>query len=67
MQVCAEAPVHLGVGAAGQLPKVTPSHLPAVVPEQVGAGGRMQLRAEVPCTAGHALLLVLHQSTLSFW
>ncbi|MBK9703043.1 MAG: hypothetical protein IPO75_06040 [Betaproteobacteria bacterium] len=46
---------------------MTPSHLPAVVPEQVGAGGRMQLRAEVPCTAGHALLLVLHQSTLSFW
>ena len=67
LQVCAEAPEHPGVGAAGQVPVVTPVQEPAISPLQVGLGGRLQVCVPTTAPPGQAALLVLHQITLSFW
>lgn len=67
LQVCDCAPVQPGVGAEGQVPVDTPVHVPAVSPEQVGVGGRLQVCEPELDPRGHAVLLTLHQITLSFW
>jgi len=67
LQVCAEAPEQPGTGADGQVPVDTPVQEPAVSPEQVGVGGRLQVWVPLLEPRGHAVLLMLHQITLSFW
>lgn len=67
LQVCDVEPVHPGVGAAGQVPVLIPTQEPAVSPEQVGVGGRLQVCVPLELPRGHAALLTLHQITLSFW
>lgn len=67
LQTCDWAPVQPGIGAAGQVPFDTPVHVPAVSPEHVGVGGRLQVWVPELDPRGHAVLLMLHQITLSFW
>jgi hypothetical protein len=67
LQVCPCAPEQPGVGAAGQVPVDTPVQVPAVSPEHVGVGGKLQVWVPELEPRGHAVLLMLHQITLSFW